>query len=195
MPTAGVEYRYPLINVQAWGTQTIEPIAPAHCSAERDLCRRVPQRGCPEPDFRRFQPVQGRQVLWLGSLRGRRTCQRRRPIHRAVQSRRQCQFPVRTVLSAVWIELLCARGHTNTGLNSGLDTARSDSVARVSYQPNSLHIHVPLPFRRERFHPATHRAGGLREFGRWTTAVFGSYAAQFLIWVPDAARLSSAVRA
>ena len=27
MPTAGVEYRYPLIDVQAWGTQTIEPIA------------------------------------------------------------------------------------------------------------------------------------------------------------------------
>ena len=27
MPTAGVEYRYPFINVQSWGTQTIEPIA------------------------------------------------------------------------------------------------------------------------------------------------------------------------
>ena len=28
-------------------------------------------------------------------------------------------------------------GTTNTGLDSGLDTARSDYVARVSYQPNS----------------------------------------------------------
>src|SRR5258708_19733235 len=27
MPVAGLEYRYPLINVQSWGTQTIEPIA------------------------------------------------------------------------------------------------------------------------------------------------------------------------
>src|SRR5262249_23411527 len=27
MPTVGLEYRYPLINVQSWGTQTIEPIA------------------------------------------------------------------------------------------------------------------------------------------------------------------------
>src|SRR5207237_6644120 len=25
-PTAGLEYRYPLINVQQWGTQTIQPI-------------------------------------------------------------------------------------------------------------------------------------------------------------------------
>src|SRR2546430_12930109 len=27
MPTAGVEYRYPLISVASWGTQTVEPIA------------------------------------------------------------------------------------------------------------------------------------------------------------------------
>ena len=27
MPTAGLEYRYPLISVQSWGTQTVEPIA------------------------------------------------------------------------------------------------------------------------------------------------------------------------
>ena len=27
MPTVGLEYRYPFINVQPWGTQTIEPIA------------------------------------------------------------------------------------------------------------------------------------------------------------------------
>ena len=27
MPTAGVEYRYPLVDVEPWGTQTIEPIA------------------------------------------------------------------------------------------------------------------------------------------------------------------------
>jgi LPS-assembly protein len=27
MPTVGLEYRYPFINVQPWGTTTIEPIA------------------------------------------------------------------------------------------------------------------------------------------------------------------------
>jgi LPS-assembly protein len=27
MPTVGMEYRYPFISVQSWGTQTIEPIA------------------------------------------------------------------------------------------------------------------------------------------------------------------------
>ena len=27
MPAAGLEYRYPFINVQSWGTQTITPVA------------------------------------------------------------------------------------------------------------------------------------------------------------------------
>jgi LPS-assembly protein len=27
MPTVGLEYRYPFINVQSWGTQTVEPMA------------------------------------------------------------------------------------------------------------------------------------------------------------------------
>ena len=27
MPTVGLEYRYPFINVKSWGTQTVEPIA------------------------------------------------------------------------------------------------------------------------------------------------------------------------
>ena len=27
MPTVGLEYRYPFINVQPWGTTTVEPIA------------------------------------------------------------------------------------------------------------------------------------------------------------------------
>src|SRR6202034_3667586 len=28
---------------------------------------------------------------------------------------------------------------TNTGINSGLDTSRSDYVARIAYQPNSIY--------------------------------------------------------
>ena len=27
MPAAGVEYRYPFVDVESWGTQTVEPIA------------------------------------------------------------------------------------------------------------------------------------------------------------------------
>ena len=35
MPTVGLEYRYPFISVQSWGTQTIEPIAQVIVRPER----------------------------------------------------------------------------------------------------------------------------------------------------------------
>ena len=101
MPTVGVEYRYPFINVQSWGTQTIEPIAQLIVRPNETDIGKLPERRCAEPDLRRQQPVQGRQVLRLGSRRRRRPRQRRRPIHRPVQPRRLRQCPVRTVLSAV----------------------------------------------------------------------------------------------
>ncbi len=43
MPTVGLEYRYPLIGVQPWGTQTIEPIAQLVLRPERDRRRPIPQ--------------------------------------------------------------------------------------------------------------------------------------------------------
>ena len=43
MPAVGLEYRYPFINVQPWGTTTIEPIAQVIIRPERDLCRQAAQ--------------------------------------------------------------------------------------------------------------------------------------------------------
>ncbi len=43
-------------------------------------------------------------------------------------------------------------GATNTGLDSGLDTTRSDYVARLSYQPNSTYTFTSrFLFDNERF--------------------------------------------
>ncbi len=35
MPTAGIEYRYPFINVQSWGTTTVVAGRSGHRAAER----------------------------------------------------------------------------------------------------------------------------------------------------------------
>ena len=75
MPTAGVEYRYPFINVQSWGTQTIEPIAQLVVQPERNQDRRAAERGFAKLHVRRQQPVPRQQVRGLGSRRGRRTAQ------------------------------------------------------------------------------------------------------------------------
>jgi hypothetical protein len=50
-------------------------------------------------------------------------------------------------------------GTSNTGLNSGLDTAASDYVARASYQAEfDADVHLALPPLRAGLHVAAHRA-------------------------------------
>ena len=74
-------------------------------------------------------------------------------------------------------------GTTNTGLNSGLDTAQSDYVARASYQPNSL-LTFTSRFRMAENDFTLQRTEleATASFGRWTTTVmYGNYAAQPLI--------------
>ena len=65
MPTVGLEYRYPFINVQPWGTTTIEPIAQVIIRPNETYAGKLPERRRAEPGVRRQQPVLGRQVLRL----------------------------------------------------------------------------------------------------------------------------------
>ena len=71
-------------------------------------------------------------------------------------------------------------GLTNTGLNSGLDTAQSDYVARASYQPNaSFTFTSRFRFGQDDFTLQRSELETIASFGRWTTTVmYGSYAAQ-----------------
>ena len=71
-------------------------------------------------------------------------------------------------------------GTTNTGLESGLDTARSDYVARVSYQPNSTFTFTSrFRFDESDFTLQRTELETTANFGRWTTTLmYGNYAAQ-----------------
>ena len=70
---------------------------------------------------------------------------------------------------------------TNTGLDSGLDKARSDYVARVTYQPNSqLYAHVAFPHSTKPDHTLQRSEYEASfNFERWqTTVMYGYYAPQ-----------------
>ena len=71
-------------------------------------------------------------------------------------------------------------GPTNTGLQTGLDTARSDYVARASYQPNSTFTFTSrFRFDEGDFTLQRTELETTANFGRWTTSVmYGNYAAQ-----------------
>ena len=88
MPTIGLEYHYPFISVQSWGTQTVEPIAQFIARPNETGIRKFAERGFAEPDLRRHQSFPGQQVLRLGPCRRRWTRQRRHPIYCPIQSGR-----------------------------------------------------------------------------------------------------------
>ncbi len=155
---------------------------PARRPPERDQCRLVPQRGCAKPDLRRLRTC-SRCNKFSGWDRveggGRREC--RRAIHRPVQSRRQRQHPVRTVLSAVRAELLRAWRHRPIPASTAVSTRRSsDYVARASYQPNSTFTFTSrFRFDENDFTLQRTELETTANFGRWTTSVmYGNYAAQ-----------------
>ena len=53
MPTVGLEYRYPFINVQSWGTQTVEPIAQMIVRPNEQANRPLAERRRAKLDVRR----------------------------------------------------------------------------------------------------------------------------------------------
>jgi len=71
-------------------------------------------------------------------------------------------------------------GLTNTGLESGLDTRRSDYIARASFQPNSMFVFTSrFRFGETDFTMQRMELETTANFGRWTTTVmYGDYGAQ-----------------
>jgi LPS-assembly protein len=69
---------------------------------------------------------------------------------------------------------------TNTGLESGLDTTRSDYVGRVSYQPNSTYTFTSrFRLNNDTFAVQRFEAEADANFGRFSgTLLYGDYAAQ-----------------
>jgi LPS-assembly protein len=180
MPTAGVEYRYPLISVQSWGTQTIEPIAQLILRPNETGVGSFPNEDAQSliyddsnlfkiNKFSGWDRVEGGGRANVGV---QYTAQFNRGGNVNVMFGQSYQLYGQNSFAL--------GGTTNTGLDSGLDTRRSDYVARVSYQPNSTFTFTSrfrmaeTDFTLQRTELET-----TANFGRWTTTLmYGSYAAQ-----------------
>ena len=180
MPTAGIEYRYPLINVQSWGTQTIEPIAQLIVRPNETLVGSFPNEDAQSlifddsnlfkiNKFSGWDRVEGGGRANVGV---QYTAQFNRGGNVNVLFGQSYQL--------FGLNSFALGGLTNTGLNSGLDTAQSDYVARASYQPNSLFTFTSrFRFGQEDFTLQRSELETTASFGRWSTSVmYGSYAAQ-----------------
>jgi LPS-assembly protein len=180
MPDVGVEYRYPFIDAEPWGTQTIEPIAQLILRPNETQIGKFPNEDAQSvvfsdsnlfsvDKFSGWDRVEGGGRLNAG-------------LEYTAQVNKAGYF---NVLFGQSYQLYGLNSYsvadlTNTGLQSGLDKTVSDYVGRIMYQPNQVFSFTA----RGRFDEATFTPERLEfetraNFDRWTLQLmYGDYAAQ-----------------
>ena len=183
MPAVGVEYRYPFVDVQPWGTQTVEPIAQVIIRPNEADIGKFPNEDAQSlvfsdtnlfsiDKYSGYDRVEGGSRANVG-------------LQYTAQVNRAGSFNVLFGQSySLFGQNSYAVGDiTNTGLESGLDKANSDYVGRVTYQPNSVYSFTARGrFDEQTFTPERLELESRATFDRWTLQLlYGDYAAQPLL--------------
>jgi LPS-assembly protein len=180
MPTAGLEYKYPFVSVQSWGTQTIEPTAQIILRPNESQIGLLPNEDAQSLIF------DDSNLFKIDKYTGWDRVEGGGRANAGVQYTAQFNRGGNVNLlfgqsyQLFGLNSFTVGGLTNTGLDSGLDTSKSDYVARASYQPNSTFMFTSR-FRFDQASFATQRMEleTSANFGRWnTTLMYGDYAAQ-----------------
>ncbi len=183
MPAAGVEYRYPFVDVEPWGTQTIEPIAQLILRPNETDIGKFPNEDSQSLVF------DDSNLFAIDKFSGWDRVEGGSRVNAGVQYTAQVNRA--GSLNVLFGQSYALFGQnsfqvpdiTNTGLESGLDKTVSDYVGRVTYQPNQVYSFTA----RGRFDEATFTPERLEfesraNFDRWTLQVlYGDYAAQPLL--------------
>jgi LPS-assembly protein len=180
MPAVGVEYRYPFVDVQPWGTQTIEPIAQIIIRPNETDIGKFPNEDSQSlvfsdtnlfsiDKYSGYDRVEGGSRANVG-------------VQYTAQVNRAGSF---NVLFGESYSLFGQNSFevgdiTNTGLESGLDKRASDYVGRVSYSPDSVYTFTARGrFDQQTFTPERLEVESRANFDRWTVQLlYGDYAAQ-----------------
>jgi len=183
MPAAGVEYRYPFIDVASWGTQTFEPIAQVILRPNETDIGKFPNEDSQSLVFDDSNLFQIDKYSGWDRVEGGGRANV--GFQYTAQVNRAGSFNVMFGQSYQLFgqNSFASPDITNTGLDSGLDKTVSDYVGRATYQPNSVYSFTA----RGRFDEATFTPERLEletraNFDRWTLQVlYGDYAPQPLI--------------
>ncbi|MGO9045706.1 MAG: LPS-assembly protein LptD [Xanthobacteraceae bacterium] len=191
MPDVGVEYHYPFVDVEPWGTQTIEPIAQLILRPNETQIGKFPNEDAQSvafsdsnlfsvDKFSGWDRVEGGGRVNAG-------------LQYTAQVNRAGSFNVLFGQSyqIYGLNSYSAQDLTNTGLESGLDKTYSDYVGRVMYQPNQIYSFIArgrfssggfdpgLGHDVTAFTPQRLEFEARANFDRWTLQMmYGDYAAQ-----------------
>ncbi len=180
MPAVGLEYRYPFINVQPWGTTTIEPIAQIIARPNETYAGKLPNEDAQSMVF------DASNLFAVDKFSGYDRVEGGGRANVGVQATTQFDRggSVNVLFGQSYqlfgMNSFAVADATNTGLNSGLQTPRSDYVARINYSPNRTYTFSV----RSRIDEATQNinrfeAEGRAAFDRWSVSmIYGNYAAQ-----------------
>ncbi|WP_420969716.1 LPS-assembly protein LptD [Bradyrhizobium sp. B120] len=180
MPTVGLEYRYPFINVQPWGTTTIEPIAQVIIRPDEPKAGKLPNEDAQSfvfdtsnlfavDKFSGYDRVEGGSRANVG-----------------VQATTQFDRggSIKTMFGQSYqmfgMNSFAVADVTKTAVSSGLQNPHSDYVASLAYSPSRTYTFSV----RSRMDEATwsinrFEAQASANFERWSASVmYGDYAAQ-----------------
>ncbi len=180
MPTVGLEYRYPFINVQPWGSTTIEPIAQVIIRPNEPYAGKLPNEDAQSlvydtsnlfsvDKFSGYDRVEGGGRANVG-------------VQATTQFDRGGAVKVLFGQSYQLFGLnsFAVQDMTNTGLDSGLATPKSDYVGSVNYSPNRTYtFSVRTRLDQETLNVQRFEAEGRASFDRWSVSMmYGNYAQQ-----------------
>jgi len=180
MPTVGLEYRYPFINVQPWGSTTIEPIAQIIIRPNETYAGKLPNEDAQSMVF------DASNLFAVDKFSGYDRVEGGGRANVGVQA--TTQFDRGGAINVLFgqsyqlfgLNSFAVRDVTNTGIDSGLQNTRSDYVARVNYSPNRTYtFSVRSRMDEQTLNINRFEAEGRANFDRWSVALmYGNYAPQ-----------------
>jgi LPS-assembly protein len=186
MATAGLEYRYPFINVQSWGTQTIEPIAQVIARPNEGRIGQFPNEDAQSFTF------DDANLFAVNKFSGWDRVEGGGRANVGVQY--TAQFNQGGSVNALFGQSYQLFGKnsyaqmtaTNTGLDSGLQDRTSDYVARLQFQPNRTYTFTSrFRFDHDDLSMQRLELEARANYDRWTASVmYGNYGAQPALGIP-----------
>ncbi|NJO54610.1 MAG: LPS-assembly protein LptD [Bacteroidales bacterium] len=183
MPTVGVEYRWPFIAVQSWGTQTLEPIAQFIARPNETQIGNLPNEDAQSLVF------DDSNLFAIDKYSGYDRQEGGGRVNAGLQY--TAQLNGAGTVNALFGQSYQVFGQNsyavadmaNTGLDSGLDTTRSDYVARLAYQPDGTYTFSShYRFAEEDFEVRRLELQGSAKYERVNFgALYGRYAPQPLL--------------
>jgi len=180
MPTVGLEYRYPFINVQPWGSTTIEPIAQVIIRPNETYAGKLPNEDAQSMVFDTSNLFSVDKFSGYDRVEGGGRAN--------VGFQATTQFDRGGAVKVLFgqsyqlfgLNSFAVRDLTNTGVDSGLQRAASDYVASAEYSPNRTYtFSVRTRLDQQTLNINRFEAEGRASFDRWSVSLlYGDYAAQ-----------------